>query len=150
MGGTRGLVTATGIRSAQDTMKALDPALSKGLDRDIRAAVNDVRGKARSLAPSRTGALRRGIVTRKGPARKRGAVAWQVRSGTRQGGILEFAQVGHTPRGRSLVATLTARYGSPGRFVWQAWDDQKSAVYSRIRATVLATEDLINSRLGRG
>lgn len=150
MGGTRGLVTATGIRSAQDTLKALDPALSKGLDRDIRGAVNDVRGKARSLAPSRTGALRRGIVTRKGSARKRGAVAWQVRSGTRQGGILEFAQVGHTPRGRSLVATLAARYGSPGRFVWQAWDDTKSGVYSRIRATVLATEDLINARLGRG
>lgn len=150
MGGTRGLVTATGIRSAQDTLKAIDPALSLGLDRDIRAAVNDVRGKARSLAPSRTGALRRGIVTRKGSARKRGAVAWQVRSGTRQGGILEFAQVGHTPRGRSLVATLTARYGSPGRVVWQAWDDRKSGVYSRIRATVLATEDLINARLGRG
>lgn len=144
------LVTATGLKSTQEALKAIDPLLSKAMDRELRGAVNQVRSKARSLAPARTGDLRRGIVTRKGSARRRGQVDWQVRSTTRQGAILELAAAGHTKRGRSLVATLNARYGSPGRFVWEAWDQTKSGVYGRIAATVRQTEDLINTRLGRG
>lgn len=143
------LVTAVGLASTQRVLKEIDPHLSQAMDKEIRGSVNAVRAVARAKAPSRTGALRRGIVTRKGAARRRGSVAWQIRSMSRQGGILEFAQVGHTPRGRSLVATLTARYGSPGRFVWEAWDETKAGVYAGMAETMRTAQRVIQTRLDR-
>lgn len=145
MGGN--VVNVIGLESTQRVLKAIDPQLVKAMDREIRGAVNKIRTTSRSLAPARTGALRRGIVTRKGNARGRSSVAWQVRSNTKQGGILEFAAQGHTKRGRALVATLNERYGAPGRFVWEAWDRDKSAVYTSMKATILTAEDVIQRRL---
>lgn len=140
-------VEARNLQQTNDLLKAIDPRLMRAMDKSIRGSMDVVRDAARGVAPSVTGRLRAGIVTRKG--RKAGAVAWQVRSNTRQGGILEFAAQGHTPRGVSLVQTLTARYGSPGRFVWEGWDRNKAGVLEGIAAAVADGEHVVNAELAK-
>lgn len=143
-----GVVTVDGINSTVATLRAMDRTLLLQFNRQLRAAANSVRGAARGLAPRRTGALASGIVVRKGRSTAT-STGWRIQSTTRQGAILEFAAQGRSNQGRSLVATLTARYGSPGRVVWRAWDAQAARAYTAIAAAVRAAEAQINADLGR-
>lgn len=142
------LVTVDGINSTVATLRAMDRAMVTQFNRALRGAVNQVRDQARAAAPTRSGAMRRGFVVRKGRQSVR-HTGWRVESRTAQGAILELAAEGHTAQGRSLVDSLTARYGQPGRFLWQAWDDQAPAVYGAMAAAVRAAEADINTRLGK-
>jgi hypothetical protein len=140
-------VEARNLQQTNDLLKAIDPVLMRTMDKQIRTSMDTVRNTARSLAPSVTGTLVKGIVTKKG--RKAGKVAWQVRSNSRQGAILEFAKSSSTTQGASLVTTLTARYGSTGRFVWEGWDREKVAALEGIRRAVDEGEQIVNSELAK-
>ena len=50
-------------------------------------------------------------------------------------------------RTKSMIATLNARYGSPGRFLWAAWDDRKVAALASIDAEIKAVEAEYTARL---
>jgi hypothetical protein len=125
----------------------MDRTMSLQFNRVIRQATNRVRDQARGKAPSATGAMRRGILVRKGRA-TRSDTGWRIMSLTPHGAIFELAAEGHSKQGRSLVSTLTARYGAPGRFVWDAWDAQASATYRAIAQGVRDAEAQIQARLG--
>jgi hypothetical protein len=140
-------VEARNLQQTNDLLKAIDPVLLRTMDKHIRTSMNVVRDRARVLAPSVTGGLRAGIGTRKG--RKAGKVAWQVRSQSRQGAILEFAAESKTTQGASLVTTLTARYGAPGRFVWEAWDQKKDTVLTGVEQAVAEGEAVVNTELAK-
>jgi hypothetical protein len=67
--------------------------------------------------------------------------------------ILEFANgvrdslPQNVKRTQSLIATLNARYGPPGRNLWHAWDQQKGVALPALAAEVKAVEDEYTARL---
>lgn len=141
------LVTVAGVNTTVTTLRAIDRTLAVQFNRTIRAAANQVRDAARARAPVRTGAMRRGIVVRKGRATATDT-GWRITSLTPQGAIFELAAQGHTKQGKALVAGLTARYGPPGRFIWAAWDAQAADTFRAIRAAIVEAEATIQARLG--
>ena len=50
-------------------------------------------------------------------------------------------------RTKSLIATLNARYGEPGRFLWAAWDERKVAALASVDAEIKAVEAEYTERL---
>lgn len=50
-------------------------------------------------------------------------------------------------RVRSLIATLNERYGTPGRFLWEAWDDSGGRYLDEATAEVEAVEAEYAARL---
>jgi hypothetical protein len=57
------------------------------------------------------------------------------------------AQPQNVPRVRSLIATLNERYGTPGRFLWEQWDDSGDRYLSEIGAEIEAVEAEYTARL---
>jgi hypothetical protein len=53
----------------------------------------------------------------------------------------------NVPRVRSLVQTLNERYGTPGRFLWEHWDDEGDGYLREIGAEVKAVEAEYTARL---
>jgi len=53
----------------------------------------------------------------------------------------------NVPRVRSLIATLNERYGTPGRFLWEQWDDAGDGYLSEIDDAVRAVEAEYSARL---
>jgi hypothetical protein len=50
-------------------------------------------------------------------------------------------------RTKSLIATLNSRYGSPGRFLWQAWDDISAASLASIVTEIKDVEAEYTARM---
>jgi hypothetical protein len=48
---------------------------------------------------------------------------------------------------RSLITTLNERYGTPGRFLWEAWDDSEGGYLEEIRTEIRAVEAEYSARL---
>jgi hypothetical protein len=67
--------------------------------------------------------------------------------------IFEFAngvrdsQPQNVPRTKSLIATLNAKYGQPGRFLWAAWDEQKVASLAAVETEIKAVEAEYTARM---
>jgi hypothetical protein len=50
-------------------------------------------------------------------------------------------------RTRSLIDTLNARYGSPGRFLWEAWDAKKDSYMGAVGSEIKAVEAEYTARM---
>jgi len=123
-------------------LEEFDPKLRRLLERDIRNAMRGVARGAASKVHSRTNEtadnyrirMRRGVTT--------------LINSTRGAAILEFAGKVHpqglTPRGRSLIQTLNASYGSPGRIAWATWDAQAPAIEATVYRLVDDAEQALN------
>ena len=67
--------------------------------------------------------------------------------------IFEFAnavrdaQPQNIPRTKSLIATLNAKYGGPGRFLWQTWDEEGLSAMAEVNAAIHAVESEYTARL---
>jgi hypothetical protein len=46
-----------------------------------------------------------------------------------------------------MIDSLTARYGTPGRFLWAAWDDTSDMVLDSIRMVVKNAERKLQTHL---
>ena len=57
------------------------------------------------------------------------------------------SQPQNVKRTQSLIATLNAKYGGPGRFLWSSWDDQKAASLASIDAEIRAVEAEYTERM---
>jgi hypothetical protein len=101
-------------------LKLFAPDLKKELDKRLRKIGNAIAKDAKGRTPQRTGRARASIKTR---VRNRGDDLIVSVMGRTQ--LLEFAENGHSPQGKSLVQTLDSRYGQPGRFLWDAYDRNK-------------------------
>jgi hypothetical protein len=64
-------------------------------------------------------------------------------------GIAEFAAHSSTPQGAALVAKLD-QFGGPGRFVWEAVDQNVDQIEADIAAEVRKTEAEFSARLRSG
>lgn len=98
------------------------PDLKKELDKRLRVVARSIVSEAKSGIPNISGKTAASYRVKR---KARGDdLVFSAIGGSASSAIIEFAQNGRTNQGRSLVATLTARYGSPGRNLWKAYDRQ--------------------------
>ena len=153
-----------GLPETRRILRQFEPDLLKRLDLRIGRLTRDLKTGAEAKF-SRTGAEGNAyrIRTRnridgfsKSVTTERGSVApgekWSTEPGV-LAAIFEFmaaprdAQPQNVPRVRSLIATLNARYGTPGRFLWAAWDDAGGRYLDEATVEVEAVEAEYSARL---
>lgn len=156
-----------GIDQTRNLLARFEPDLLKRLDRRMTAVARKL--KARGQANfARTGASGSAytIRTRKkvdGFVKSVTAASGSVGEGEKwssQPGVLATifelmqgprnAMPQNVPRVESLVATLNARYGETGRFLWQAWDDIGGGLDQEVRAELADVEAEYTRRLAEG
>lgn len=149
---TEGLDIQIDGASFRKTMHTLDlfaPELRKDLVKELRGIASSLKSGAAGRFPvGRTGQGQGGF---KSSVRVRGDdVSGSVFNMTRQGQILEFvgsASSGSTTQGQSLIRSLTAKYGPPGRFMWEEYDSRN--VPNEVDAVIANAERKLQGDLNR-
>ena len=157
-------VDVSGLPETRRLLRQFEPDLLKRLDAKMNSLARQLKASAQANF-ERTGAS--GTAYR---VRTRSRVSGFSKAVTTTGGsvaagekwssapgvlaaIFEFAngprnaQPQNVPRVQSLIATLNARYGSPGRFLWAAWDSSGKQHLHEIDAEVKAVEAEYSARL---
>lgn len=152
-GGYGAEITVEGIGALQRTLGKFAPDLRRRLYAEMGHEVKTIAGVAIGLTPNVTGATRAGIKVTRGKSRG-GFYGFRIVQASRSGAIMEFAgsaSRGKTTQGTSLIATLDRMYGKPGRFIWQAWD-QNSEGFARTMQRIIddAVRDLNRLNEGQG
>jgi len=157
-------VTVAGIPQTRALLARFEPDLMKRLDSRLNAITRGLKGAAQANF-ERTGASgaayrirTRNRVGRfsKGVTTVRGSVApgekWSSEPGV-LAHVFELAngvrdsRPENVERTRSLIATLNARYGAPGRFLWEAWDERSDRDLRSVDAEIKAVEAEYSARL---
>lgn len=136
------------VNETRAALGEFEPLARAALDREIRAAINEIRAVASARLSGRgTNTSARGYRV------ERRRTGYRLRNVERGAMIVEFAgrvnPDGLTPRGRTLIQTLNATYGRPGRIAWAAWDARKEVTMGRITAAVATAERAVDRYMGR-
>ena len=142
-------VQILGVKETVTALRAFEPSLLKEMNSEIRRSLTPVRERAKGKYPAGVWSIN--INTKKilGSicAASGGAGGLKPRWGDSAGGIkaaiFEFAgstTQGATPQAQGLIKSLTERYGSPGRFLWSAWDELGGGVLQNIEESVRRAE----------
>ena len=92
-------------------------------------------GPASALLPWSTGAETRTIKPFTSGSKKKAAVfgmKWNSRTAT----LFDMSGHSKTPQGAQMVTTLGARYGSPSRIMWKAYEASSEKTQAELRALV--------------
>lgn len=139
-------IQINGVKETVEALRAFEPELRKRLNKEIRAALNLVKHGAESRYPKGAWRIKistkniLGSITTQAGTREK---VWGNSSAGVRAAIFEFAgsvQEGRTPQAKAMIASLNARYGGTGRFLWDAWDDNARAVLTDIKLSVEAAE----------
>lgn len=159
-------IDVTGLPETRNLLRRFEPDLLKRLDSHLNAVARDlcneaqvnfsatgVRGSAyRVKSKTRAGGFSKAVTTMPGSVGR--GERWSSEPGV-LASIFELANAvrdskpQNIQRTRSLIATLNARYGRPGRFLWEAWDESKDEALGSIKAEVEAIEAEYSARLRR-
>lgn len=157
-------VDVTNIPQTRALLARFEPDLLKQLDRRITAVARNLKtgAQARFGATGVAGAGYR-IRTRTGKGKfvksvttTQGSVSPGERWSSSPGvlaAVLELANAvrdakpQNVERTRNMLATLRARYGEPGRFLWAEWDDQETQAMADVERTILDVEAEYSARL---
>lgn len=157
-------IDLAGLPQTRSLLRRFEPDLLKRLDSKLSSVARDLKSGAqanfertgasgtayRIRSRSRVDGFSKSVTTEGGsvaPGRK-----WSTEPGV-LAAIFELmngprgAQPQNVPRVRSLIATLNERYGAPGRFLWEEWDDSGDGYLSEIDAEVKAVEAEYTARL---
>jgi hypothetical protein len=63
--------------------------------------------------------------------------------------IFEFAATSKKPQAKAAIASFESRFGSPGRFLWAAYDAEAPAVNADILSELNKAQDTLQRRLDR-
>lgn len=148
-------IRITGVKQTILALKAFEPTLYKELNREIKSSLQTVKDRAKGKYPGGNWNVRVNNKNLLGTvvATSAGGGGW-TRWGDAPPGvkaaIFEFAgssTAGETPQSAGLIKSLTARYGTPGRFLWAAWDEVGKSVLSEIEGSVHRAERDLQGRL---
>lgn len=152
------------VAATRALLKQLGPDILKSLDRELTTVARQLKSAAESNF-ARTGASGSAYMIRtsnragsftKGVTSRGGSVARGQRWSDQPGvlaAVFEFAdgiskaRPQNVARTRAMLATVTARYGRPGRFLWEAWDGMSSGALARVHGAVEAAENDLTERL---
>jgi hypothetical protein len=158
-------VEVDGLVYVRQLMRDLEPAALKEFDRELTSIAKEIQAGAQANF-SRTGDTRSAFSVRtrnrqsgfvKSVTTAGGSVNRGERWGTVPGviaSVIEFAEhaSGATPkykaRTEKMLATLTRRYGAPGRNLWEAYDSMSPDLQARAKATVARLEAQLKEALG--
>jgi hypothetical protein len=163
MAGPSLAVSTEHLTETRQLLRKFDPDLLKRLDavtqiaaRRLKAGAESTFNKTGALGGYRIATRRSYAVTSTVVTTARGSVPRGERWSTAPGvlaAIFELmagvrdAMPQNVKRVMSLVETLEARYGSPGRFLWDTWDYQKAETMAEIGAGIRALEDEYTAKL---
>lgn len=135
--GQSAAIKIDGIEETILGLKRFEPDGYKRLRRNLRRAGQVVSNLANARAPL---AAQGGFGVRFKDYGKNPGMVIHARSGSKLGknaAIFEFAgKPGNVrvPQGRAMIDWLSGSYGSPGRFMWQAWDLKRASVLAEVDA----------------
>lgn len=144
-------VQINGVKQTVAALKAFEPDLLKGMNAEIKDSLKQVQEGAKSRYPKGAWSLRLNqrkilgtiIATGGGRGVNGRSGTWEALPGGVRAAIFEFAgknQSGKTPQAQGLIKHLNDRYGSPGRFLWDSWDQKGGWVLDQIEAAVKKAE----------
>jgi hypothetical protein len=160
----RSAVEVLGLYQTKSLLAKFEPDLLKRLDRTVNLVARDLRRGAQANF-QRTGAAGDAYAIRRrnrpggfsvAVTTARGSVSPGERWSSEPGvlaRIFELAnktydsQPQNVRRTQSLIETLTRRYGKPGRFLWDAWDERKATSLARVSDEVRAVESEYAARM---
>lgn len=146
-------IQITGVKQTVAALQAFDPEIKKVLTSQIRESLTKTRTRAIGKYPRGAWSINinqkkiLGSISARSGAR---APRWGDSDPGVRAAIFEFAgsqQPGRSPQARAMVASLNARYGQPGRFLWAAWDETGADVLDDIRTAVSRAERELQARL---
>ena len=138
-GASGAAIVIDGLDAVYDACDAVGPELRRRLDRDVGEAVARVARAAAARVDSRTGRTAAGYRV----SRRRGV--WRVVNRELGATILEFAQTPRCRRGETLIRTLDAKYGPPGRILWHSWERLGPSVAEDVQRIIRDAEMRIES-----
>lgn len=150
------VIRITGVRDTLYAMQQFDPETKKALRKVIREALSETARGAKSEYPQgawsvsvfnkyRGGQLALGSVKAAGGSRNN---PWNTSDAGVRAAIFEFigsSYGGNRPQVVNMIQSLTRRYGSPGRFLWDAWDSGGVRRLDDITREVKAAERRLQS-----
>ena len=157
-------IDLAGMPETRALLKRFEPDLLKRLDSKLNSVARSLKAGAqanfshtgadgtayRIITRNRIDGFSKSVTTASGsvPAGER----WSSEPGV-LAAIFELmaaardAQPQNVPRVRSLIATLNERYGTPGRFLWEEWDDSGDQYMDEVDAEIKAVEAEYTARL---
>jgi hypothetical protein len=144
-GGYAVRVQIDGVANTVRALRTLAPDLSRRMRAKLRAAGGRIARFADAKAPDNAkGGYKVRIRTK---SRDRFAVS--VLAISKNAAIFEFAANAKTAQGAALIARLS-KFGSPGRFLWDAWDALGGQVQDEMRMTIAEAERALQARIDAG
>jgi hypothetical protein len=157
-------IDLAGLPETRRLLRRFEPDLLRRLDAKMNATARDLRSAAqanfartgaggsayRIISRSRIDGFSKSVTTQGGSVAPR--QKWSSEPGV-LAAIFELmasprdARPQNVPRVRSLIATLNERYGTPGRFLWEAWDDSEGGYEEEVHAEIRAVEAEYSARL---
>jgi hypothetical protein len=142
-----------GVRETINALRDFEPQLKKVLDTEIKQALQATREAAKARYPRGSwivGLSRKKLLGFITTGKGQKAARWGDSAPGIRAAIFEFAGrpgPGKTPQAKGMIASLTRRYGEPGRFLWDAWDSKGEAALSDIKGAVEKAERDLQARL---
>ena len=147
-------IEVTGVKATIRALEQFAPEIKARMNKEIRQALALTKTRAQANYPK--GAYTLQINKKKllgsilATPGQRIDDDWGASSSGVRAAIFEFAgsrQSGRTPQARGLIESLNRRYGTPGRFLWAAWDETGKDALDRIRTSMLAAERDLQAKL---
>lgn len=143
-----------GVKATITALRNLAPDVKREMDREIRSVMSTVKAGAESRYPGGAWSVKLNAKRLFGSVEaisggERGDT-WRDSGPGVKASVFEFAgkyQPGKTPQAKAMIDSLNARYGSPGRFLWDSWDDNKTRALAQIKDAVLRAERELQTRL---
>ena len=157
-------IDVVGVPQTRALLARFEPDLMKRLDSRLGAVTRDIKAGAqarfertgasgtayRVRSRSSVGRFSKSVTTVPGsvPAGEK----WSSEPGV-LAAIFELmnavrdAQPQNVERTRSLIRTLNERYGTPGRFLWETWDERGEGALKEVEAAVREVEAEYTARL---
>ena len=146
-------VQILGVKATVTALRAFEPEVLKGMNKQIRASMTRVRDGAKAKYPGGSWSVRVNqskilgqVVTSGGKA----TGSWGTSPGGVRAAVFEFLGTsygGKRPQVVNAIRSLNARYGRPGRFLWASWEQHGPAVLADIERSVRTAESELQARL---
>jgi len=137
-------VDTVSLRRTLEELRELAPDLRKDLIGELKVIAGEIRDTAAGRVHRVSGDTAKSYKVQLSPRR-----GLRVVGSTAGAAISEFAAVPHCAQGATLIRTLNAAYGKPGRLLWAAADERKQELDRRVAESVRHTEEALNVRMNR-
>lgn len=140
-------LTVDGIEGMIAALKEFEPKALRRMNLAIKTSLSPVASTAGASGPP--SAEHKYVIRNSSRGKK---VGTKVVAAGKNDAIFEFAgKPGNvkTSQGAGLIRWLNDRYGSPGRFLWAAWDAHKGTVIPAVEAAIREAERELQAAMDR-